>query len=45
MRDRAHLIDRETAWFFYETEFYYSEFERIFNQTIKEVEEQYEMAR
>ena len=37
MRSRHHLIDREVARLFYETEFYYPVFAQIFNQTINDL--------
>lgn len=38
MRKRYHLVDREVAQLFYETEFYYESAERGFNRTLSQVE-------
>ncbi|MBT3606122.1 MAG: type II and III secretion system protein [Candidatus Latescibacteria bacterium] len=38
MRNRYHVIDLEVAKMYYETEFYYQSSERMFNQTVREVD-------
>jgi hypothetical protein len=38
MRKRYHLVDREVAQLYYETEFYYESAERGFNRTLRQVE-------